>query len=58
MKLTEYRGVPLIDLRSYYPDTVTGEFMPGKGISLRRDLLPELKKAINAADKAMKEGGA
>jgi hypothetical protein len=31
---------------------------PGKGITIRRDLIPELKKALTAAEKADKAGPA
>jgi Transcriptional Coactivator p15 (PC4) len=51
--LTEYNGIPLIDVRAFYIDGT--EWKPGKGLSLRRELLPQLKKALQAAEKALKE---
>ncbi len=53
VRLTTYAGHELIDVRAFYKD---GDgFKPGKGLTIRRDLLPELKRAIAAAEKAMKE---
>ena len=56
VRLTEYGKHKLIDIRAFYPDPVTGEMKPGKGIALQRDRIPELKKAIAAAERASKEG--
>lgn len=54
VSLTEYNGAKLIDIRAYYQD---GEaWKPGKGLALRRELIPILKKALIAAEKAEKEG--
>ena len=36
VSLTEYGGHRLLDLRAYYQDA-TGEWRPGKGLTLRRD---------------------
>ena len=56
VSLTEYNGIALLDVRAYYRD---GETMkPGKGIAIRRDQLGHLKKAIAAAEKAVKESEA
>jgi len=49
--LTEYNGHRLCDVRTFYQDR-TGEWRPGKGISVRRALLPELRKALLAAERA------
>ena len=44
--LTEYRGHPLIDIRSYY-EAADGDFRPTpKGIMFSQDALPELEKAV------------
>jgi hypothetical protein len=54
VRLTEYGGHRLIDIRAYWEDK-DGEKKPGKGLAIRRELLPELKKLIDAAVKAEKE---
>lgn len=51
--LTEYGGHQLVDVRAFYQDAA-GEWKPGKGLALRRELLPELRRAIAAAEKATK----
>lgn len=56
--LTTYGGHKLIDLRAFYQDTSTGEWRPGRGLALRRELLPDLKRAILAAEKAAKQEAA
>lgn len=53
VRLTEYRGVELVDVRAFYQGT-GGEWKPGKGIALRRELLSALIKALRAAEKAEK----
>jgi len=55
--LTEHMGVQLVDLRLYYlaPD---GTWKPSQqGIALRRELLPILRQAIEAAQVAAGECG-
>ena len=45
----EYKRNKLIDLRVFY-DAGDGDWRPTpKGISLRRELIPELKEAVDAA---------
>ena len=51
--LTEYGGHKLLDMRAYYEDA-TGEWKPGKGLAIRRELLPELRKALMAAERVVK----
>lgn len=51
--LTEYHGRELLDLRAYYQDA-GGEWKPGKGLTVRRELLPELRKALLAAERVAK----
>jgi len=52
VKFTHFKGKRLIDIRAYYA-AENAELKPTqKGVSLRQDLLPELKEAI---DKATKE---
>jgi hypothetical protein len=56
VSLTEFGGHRLIDLRAYYQDA-TGEWRPGKGLTLRRELLPQLKRALLAAERIAKAEG-
>jgi len=56
VSLTEYHGYDLLDIRGFYEDPSTGEWKPGKGIAMRRELLPELRKALLAAERAIKAG--
>lgn len=51
VSLTEYNGVALCDVRAFYQ---SGDAMkPGKGIAIRRELITPLRKALQAAEKAM-----
>ena len=53
VSLTKYKGKDFFDLRLYYRDD-EGEWKPTKkGLCLAIGLLPELKKAIKALDKAI-----
>jgi len=48
--LTRYRGYHLIDLR-IWTEKKTGEFVATKkGLSLKVELLPELKRAVTALE--------
>ena len=50
VKFSEFKGKRLIDIRAYYT-AENGDLNPTpKGISISRDLIPELKLAV---DKAM-----
>lgn len=50
--LEEYRGHKLFDIRSYFHDGQ--EWRPTrKGISLKVDLFPELKKAMEMLEEAL-----
>lgn len=49
VSLTEYKGVPLLDVRAFYQDG--NEWKPGKGVAMRRDLVTPLRKALQAAEK-------
>ena len=50
--LTEYKGKDYFDIRLYYRED--GDWRPTKkGLTLAIGLLPELKKAIQALDKAL-----
>ncbi len=55
ISLTEYRGQQLLDVRAFYPSG--GEMKPGKGLTIRRDLVTTLRKALQAAEKATKGEG-
>lgn len=53
ISLTKYKGKDFFDLRLYYRDD-GGEWKPTKkGLCLAIGLLPELKNAIKALDKAI-----
>lgn len=51
VSLTEYNGVDLLDVRAFYQSG--DEMRPGKGIALRRELIAPLRKALQAAEKAL-----
>ncbi len=55
VSLTTYNGVDLLDVRAFYESR--GEMKPGKGIAIRRELIVQLRKALQAAEKAVKDGG-
>jgi hypothetical protein len=55
IRFTEYGGYALADLRLWYEDRDTGDLRPGKGFAIRRELLPELRKAVEAAEKTARE---
>jgi hypothetical protein len=55
VRLTEYQGKELLDIRSFYEERGTGERKPGKGLAIRRELLPDLKAAIEKAERMMSE---
>jgi hypothetical protein len=57
ISLTEYGGHPLLDVRTFYQDAA-GEWKPGKGIAIRRELVTTLRKALQQAERAMKDTGA
>lgn len=52
VRRTTYRGVPLVDVRAWYLDGDT--LKPGKGLSLRLEQLPELRKTLQAAERQVK----
>ena len=54
VSLTEFNGQQLLDIRAFYSSG--GEMKPGKGIAVRRDLVTSLRKALQAAEKAIKDG--
>jgi hypothetical protein len=52
--LREYHGTPLVDVRTYYEDDA-GAWKPGRGISLRRELLGKLLAGLTKAQKLTRE---
>lgn len=49
--LSEYSGREFIDIRIFYMDEKVGEYKPTKkGVTLAKELYPELKKAILALE--------
>ena len=54
VELSNYRGIDVISIRVYYiSDVAKDEWKPSpKGLTMRSELIPELKKAI---DKAFEE---
>lgn len=57
VELSNYRGIDVIDIRVYYiSDVANDEWKPSpKGITMRVDRIPELKKAIDKAHKEWQE---
>jgi len=49
VKLTQFKGKRLIDIRAYYAAENGGPKPTPKGISISRDLIPELKLAVDKA---------
>ncbi len=56
IRLTEFKGQKLIDIRAWYGEEADRK--PGKGICLRRELLGELKEALLAAERVGGSGQA
>ena len=50
VRLTDYAGHKLVDVRAFWTDASTGELRPGKGLCLRRELLPQLIDALTVAE--------
>jgi len=49
VKFTQFKGKRLIDIRAYYAAENGGLKPTPKGISISRDLIPELKLAVDQA---------
>lgn len=57
ISLDEYRGVELVDIRVFASFSAANVAMPTKkGLSIRRDMLPELIEALEAAQAAIEAG--
>ncbi len=53
--LNEFSGREFIDIRIFYRDEATGEYKPTKkGVTLSKDLYPELKKAVDSLGEVVK----
>lgn len=59
VELLSYRGIEVINIRVYYnTDETKDEWKPTqKGITMRTDLIPEIKKAIDKAYKEWRKKG-
>lgn len=44
----EYKGYHLVDIRVWWVDSVTGEYHPGKGVSLKREILPDVVQVLSS----------
>ena len=56
VKFSEFKGKKLIDIRVFYLSE-DGSWKPtAKGICLRRELISELKEAINKAEACVEDG--
>ena len=54
--IREFKGNDLIDIRTWTMTQGSEEMVPtAKGVSMNIHLLPELKKAIEEVEKALKE---
>jgi len=54
--IREYKGNDLVDIRTWTLTQGSNEMVPtAKGISININLLPELRKALDAVEKELKE---
>jgi len=52
--LSEFGGREYVDIRIFYKDEATGEYKPTKkGVTLAKDLYPELKKAVLSLEEVL-----
>jgi len=57
VSITEYQGNDLIDIRTWTMPKGAEEMVPtGKGVSINVKLYPQLKEAVLALEKELKEG--
>jgi hypothetical protein len=42
-----FKGYPLVDVRVWFADDATGELRPGRGVSLKLEVLPEIVAALS-----------
>ena len=58
VQLREFRGHQLLDVRVFYHPEEGGEVRPSKkGISVTAELVPQIRKAIEEGEKALREAG-
>ncbi len=43
----DFKGYPLVDIRVWFDDATTGELRPGKGVSIKAEVLPEIVAALS-----------
>ena len=48
--ISEYQGHRYVDIRRWYSKVEGGEFLPGKGATVRPELIPTVIKALSKAD--------
>ena len=54
VEISEFRGQHYLNIRNWYTDKVSQEYKPTqKGIAIRLDLYPEVKKAIIEAEEVI-----
>jgi len=41
-----FKGYKLVDVRVWFDDSETGDLRPGKGVSIKAELLPDVVKAL------------
>jgi hypothetical protein len=42
-----FKGYPLVDVRVWFDDATAGELRPGKGLSIKLEVLPEIVAALS-----------
>jgi hypothetical protein len=56
--IREFKGNDLIDIRTWTMTQGSEDMVPtAKGVAINIHLLPELKKALDAAEKILKDSG-
>jgi hypothetical protein len=56
--IREFKGNDLIDIRTWTMTQGSEDMVPtAKGVAINIHLLPDLKKALDAAEKILKESG-
>ena len=55
VSLVVFQGHELLEIRAYYP-AADGELKPGKGLAIQRTQIIMLRKALQEAERQLKEG--
>ena len=55
VSFVEFQGHELLEIRAYYPSS-DGELKPGKGLAIQRTQIVTLRKALQEAERQLKEG--